>query len=152
MKIPCALVLLAAFAAAGAQQADPLKSDACGAALSQLQAARSAGAPPQRVEALRSEAAGTCLGSRMEPTRPSRVARPPIVVPPPVIEVPGQAALPAAPSPPPPPVAIDRGPAPALCDANGCWINDGTHLRQVQPALPGPRGPCSAVGALVYCP
>jgi hypothetical protein len=31
-------------------------------------------------------------------------------------------------------------------------VNDGTHLRQVQPSVVGPRGPCTTAGGAVYCP
>ena len=104
------------------------------------------------VEALRSEAAGTCLGSATPPARPGRVLQPPVVVPPPRIEVPAQAPALPAPVPAPPPVAIQRPPAPALCDAGGCWSSDGTHLQRVPPTLVGPRGLCMQQGGLLVCP
>jgi len=138
-----------------AAQQDPLKSAACGEALASLQAARAQPAASGAVEALRSAAASTCLGSAMPPTRPGRVLQAPIVVPPPQIEVPVQVAplnIPA-PVPAPPPVAIQRAPAPALCDAGGCWSGDGTHLQHVpQPTLIGPRGLCTQQGGQVFCP
>jgi hypothetical protein len=56
------------------------------------------------------------------------------------------------PLPAPPPVAIQRPPAPALCDAGGCWTNDGTHLQQLPPGQIGPRGLCTQQGGLLYCP
>ena len=146
------LLLLALPCAA---QEDPLKSPACGTALAELQAARSAGAGASRVEALRAAAAGTCLGTAAPATRPGRVLQAPIAVPPPQIEVPAHAAPPVqvpAPVPPPPPVAIQRPPSPALCDAGGCWSSDGTHLQHVPPNLYGPRGLCTQQGGLVYCP
>ena len=154
MKIARALLPLLFVALPCAAQEDPLKSAACGAALSQLQAARQRGADTGTVESLRSAAANTCLGSGTPPTRPGRVLRPPITVPPPQIEVPAQVAplqVPV-PAPAPPPVAIQRPPAPALCDAGGCWSNDGTHLQQLPPSLIGPRGLCTQQGGLLYCP
>jgi hypothetical protein len=151
MKIACALLaLLAAAATVRAQETDPLKSPACGAALATLQAARQGGG--SNVDALRSAAAGSCLGSSTVPTRPSRVLQAPVVVPAPQIELPAQ-AVPMPPAVlPPPPVAIQRPPLPATCDAGGCWSNDGTHLRHVPPNLAGPGGLCTQLGGLVYCP
>lgn len=141
-----------ALPAAG-QVSDPLKSPACGAALSSLQSARQGGAGTARVEALRSEAASTCLGSGVAPSRPSRTLQAPIVVPPPQIEVAPVPPPLAPPSLPPPPVAIERPPVPATCDPSGCWTNDGgTHLRHVPPNLVGPRGLCSTQAGVVYCP
>lgn len=151
MNIAPALLLLAALLPAAAQDGDPLKSQACGAALADLQAARAAGAGAS-VEARRAAAASACLGSTAVPTRPGRVAQPPVAVPAPQIEVPARAApLPPAAA-PPPPVAIDRPAAPATCDASGCWTNDGTHLRHVPPGQAGPRGLCTQQGGMVVCP
>lgn len=152
MKTACALLLLAALACARAQEGDPLKSSACEAALASLQSARQGGAAPASVESLRAAAANTCLGTAMRPARPSRIAQPPVVVPPPRIDLPQHAAPLPMPAPPPPPVAIDRPSAPTVCDAGGCWSNDGTHLRQVPPTLTGPRGLCTQLGGLLYCP
>jgi hypothetical protein len=145
--------LLLAFAACALHaQEDPLKSTACGNALAALQAARSAKDSAARIASLRGAAAQTCLGSSAVPTRPARVVQAPVHVPPPQIEVPmATPSLPAAIA-PPPPVAIERYPQPAVCDANGCWSNDGSHLRLVPPNLPGPGGLCTTQGGLVYCP
>jgi hypothetical protein len=153
MPIARALLPLLLLALPCAAQEDPLKSPACGEAIARLQAARSGGAEPASVEALRAAAAATCLGNASPPTRPGRVQQPPVAIPPPAIEVPAYAvpALPV-PLPAPPPVAIERPPSPALCDAGGCWTNDGTHLRHVPPNLYGPRGLCTQHGGLVYCP
>lgn len=152
MRIATALLCAAVLAGGvAAQEADPLKSAACGDALAALQAAREARAGAAQAEALRQRAARDCLGTGATPQRPGRVAQPPQTVPPPSITPPGARALPA-PVLPPPPVAIQRPPAPAHCDAGGCWVDDGTHLRHVPPALAGPRGLCSQHGGLVYCP
>ena len=151
MKFARALLPLLLLALPCAAQDDPLKSIACGTALAELQAARSTGVDADSVEALRSAAARTCLGTADPPTRPGRVLQAPIVVPPPQVEVPARAA-PPLPAPVPPPVAIQRPPVPALCDAGGCWTSDGTHLRQLTPGLYGPRGLCTQHGGLVYCP
>lgn len=152
LKTACALLLVAAWPVL-AQDADPLKSPACGAAVASLQAARAGGAEAARVEALRAAAASTCLGMATPPARPGRVAQPPLVVPPPQITPApdGVVPLPAL-SLPPPPVAIERPPTPAVCDPGGCWTNDGTHLRQLPPSQIGPRGLCTQHGGLVYCP
>lgn len=153
MKIALALLLaLAAALPVRAQQGDPLKSAACGAALADLQAARAGGAGQGQVETLRSTAAGVCLGSATLPTRPSRVVQPPVVVPPPQVEVPQRAAPWPAPVLPPPPVAIERAPLPAQCGPGGCWADDGSHLRHVPPSLVGPAGLCIQQGGQVYCP
>jgi hypothetical protein len=153
MKIALALALtLAALAPAGAQQGDPLKSEACAAALAQLNAARNAGAAAAAVQDLRAAAAGACLGTTAAPTRPSRVLQAPIVVSPTQIEVPQPVAPLAAPVLPLPPVAIQRPAVPATCDAGGCWTNDGTQLRQLPPGLAGPKGLCFPQGGMVYCP
>lgn len=155
MKI-AALVWLAAMAGgpAGAQPEDPLKSNACGAALASLQSARSVAAAAAQVESLRAAAAAACLGTAVRPSRPGRVVQAPIVVPPPQIEVaPPQEALQLPPLRlPPPPVAIERAPLPAQCDAAGCWTSGGTHLRHVPPKLAGPAGLCTQQGGAVYCP
>jgi hypothetical protein len=152
MKTALALLLASTAVTACAQAADPLKSPACGAALAGLQAARQGGADAARVEALRSSAAGICLGSATPSARPGRVARAPEVVPPPQITVPVRPAAPAAPALPPPAVAIERPALPATCDPSGCWSSDGTHLRHVAPSVPGLAGPCVAQGGVVYCP
>lgn len=150
MKIACTLLALCAAALPlHAQDADPLKSTACGTALAQLQAARQGDGG--NVAALRSAAAGACLGSAAPPTRPSRILQAPVAVPPPQIELPPRVAPLPAPVLPPPPVAIERAPLPATCDAGGCWSNGGTHLRHVPPlAVPG--GACTQQGTAVYCP
>jgi hypothetical protein len=151
MKIARVLIPLLIALPCAAQQ-DPLKSAACGEALARLQAARQQEAVAGTVEALRSAAANACLGSATPATRPGRVLQAPIVVPPPQIEVPAQAA-PLPPSlPAPPPVAIQRPPSPAVCDAGGCWSSDGTHLQMLPPTLIGPRGLCTRQGALLVCP
>jgi hypothetical protein len=147
-----ASLLLAAAAAVRAQAGDPLKSPACGAAIAQLQAARENHAAAAHVEALRSAAANTCLGQPDAPARPARSVQAPVSVPPPQVAVPSRPVPIAAPTPPPPPVAIDRPASPAICDAGGCWVNDGTHLRMVPPDLRGPTGLCSNLGGQVYCP
>lgn len=146
----CASLLLAAAVPLHAQE-DPLKSPACGAALAGLQAARESHAEVARVEALRREAANTCLGTAAIPSRPSRTVQAPIAVPPPQIEVPPSAPPLPVITPPPPPVAIERMPLPATCDGNGCWVNDGTHMRQVPPSLLGPNGMCTQQAGQVFC-
>lgn len=159
MKIACALLVLAAAslplrAQESAQESDPLKSPACGAALARLQAARAADSTSaEAVEAVRSAAATACLGSGSPPSRPGRVLQAPVAIPPTQIELPQHVAPFPAPTALPPPVAIDRPAAPALCDAAGCWADDGTHLRQVPPtSLFGPRGLCTQRAGQLFCP
>jgi hypothetical protein len=152
MHVASAFFLACVAAGAAAQAGDPLKSPACAQAIESLQSARNASASAGTVEGLRSAAADTCLGSAALPQRPSRVAQPPVAVPPPQIDLPVRVAPAAPPALAPPPVAIGRPPAPALCDASGCWANDGTHLRQVAPSLMGPGGLCTQQGALIACP
>jgi hypothetical protein len=147
------IALVATAPAFASAQEDPLKSPACGEAVARLQAARADGdRAATAVESLRAAAAQACLGSRTPPKRPSRVLRAPVVVPPPQLEVPARVAPLPPLAPLPPPVAIERTPQPSLCDAGGCWSSDGSHLQLVPPGLPGPRGPCIAQGAVVYCP
>jgi hypothetical protein len=150
--VRCLLALLCpilAAVSAAAQPFDPLKSEACGEALQRLEQAR--GAERNGVEALRSQAAQTCLGSSGPPARPSRLARPPVAVPPPLIEPPPQASsgLPDAPRLPPAPVVIERAPVITSCDAHGCWTADGARLPRAGAGL---AGPCTALGGLAYCP
>jgi hypothetical protein len=157
MRLTLALaLLLLASTAARAQEQDPLKSPACAAALQQLEAARAARDAADRIEALRGDAARTCLGLGAPPSRPGRVVQPPTTVPPPTIEVPRAGVPPAVPAPPPappPPVKVDRLPTPAQCDAGGCWVDDGSHRSYVPPSLGGPSGrPCIQQGGQVYCP
>jgi hypothetical protein len=147
MTCASTLLLLLLLAGPALAQQDPLKSEACGAALASLQGARSAGTA--NVDALRSAAASTCLGSAAVPGRPARIAQSPLVVPPPQIDVtPVRPSLPPV-SLPPPPVAIERAPGPAVCDANGCWTSGGSHLRHV-PSVPGST--CIQQGGATYCP
>lgn len=133
-------------------QDDPLKSTACDAALQQLQAARAAPGGAGQVESLRHAAARTCLGTGEPPARPGRVAQPPVVVPPPIIEPPPRTALPAGPTPLPPPVAVTRPSMVTTCDAGGCWTSDGDRLNRAGPNLLGPQGVCTVQGALAFCP
>jgi hypothetical protein len=148
MKIATPLLFLL-LCAPGLAQQDPLKSEACATALASLQAARTGGG---NVEAVRSAAASTCLGSAAVPGRPARIAQTPVVVPPPQIDIAPRAATLPPINLPPPPVAIERAPGPALCDANGCWTSGGSQLRHVPPNLVGPAGMCSQQGGAVYCP
>ena len=111
LKSACLLPVLLAAALPLHAQDDPLKSQACGAAIASLQAARQGRADAGQVEALRSQAATACLGMGSPPARPSRALQAPIQVPPPQVDVP--VAVPAIPglpalTPPPPPVAVDR--------------------------------------------
>ena len=145
-------LLIAAAGPARSQDDDPLKSPACGAAIAQLQAARGQHAAAARVEALRSAAATACLGQPDAPARPARSVQAPVSVPPPQLAPPSQPVPIGVPAPPAPPITIERPASPAVCDAGGCWVDDGTHLRRVPPDLRGPTGLCSNVGGQLYCP
>lgn len=146
------LLLALAPALVPAQEGDPLKSPACGAALASLQEARAGGAAEAAVQALRAGAARTCLGGGTAPGRAARVLYAPVAIPPPAIVPPPLAAALPPVQLPPPPVVIQRPPSPTHCDAAGCWADDGQHLRQVGPGLVGPNGLCAPQGGLVYCP
>ena len=142
-----------ACAQAAAQDGDPLKSPACGEALAALSAARAAREAPAQIEPLRARAAKTCLGTPDPPQRPPRVVQPPVAIPPPVLEPPGVGSPRITIAPPPPPVVIPRPPQVTQCDAAGCWVDDGSsRLRHLPPHQISPRGPCTVVGSLVYCP
>ena len=156
MRAPSLSALLLAAALPLQAQDDPLKSAACGAALQRLESARSDRAEAARIEALRAQAAQTCLGAPAPPARPGRVVQPPTSVPPVPLAVPraeGPAPGPAPAAAPLPPVPIERSPAPASCDGNGCWVDDGGgRLRHVPPSLVGPSGlPCQQQAGVVYC-
>jgi hypothetical protein len=152
MKTACALALALAAATAFAQADDPLKSSACAEALAGLQAARAANAGSATVETARGAAAAACLGIATLPQRPSRVLRSPESVPPPQVDLPLRVTPHPGPALPPPPVAIDRPGTAGFCDGNGCWIDGGTHLRQLGPNLMGPNGLCTQQGLLISCP
>ncbi len=150
-------ILITCLALAGpplacAQELDPLKSPACGQALQALQTARTSAsaADPATAEELRASAARICLGQPQPPLRPSRSAQPPVVAAPisSFLAAPGR----GLPVPPEPPLVLPRPMLPSLCDANGCWTNDGTHLRQVAPGALGPQGACVTRAGAVYCP
>lgn len=145
-------------APAAAQGADPLKSAACGEAVSVLEAARKAPAEPgvpgwARLEQARRSAAAACLGA---PTsgRPSGTGmRPPVAVAPIAIEPPRPAAALATPAPPGPAVAPPRAQTLDTCDGTGCWDASGRlHPHQGGVVL-GPAGrPCLPQGASLVCP
>jgi hypothetical protein len=161
--LPCILLLACAAASLAARAAEPLDSGACHEALQALQAhgqaaqaLRDKGVPDARAEALRSQAARTCLGGDGKPPPPGqRALQAPISVRP-------VAALRAqAPGPPRPSVPAVGSPAnvPANapsaltgCDSSGCWSADGVRLRRDGPFLVGPQGLCHAQGTQLVCP
>jgi hypothetical protein len=147
MKFLPLLVLACAPACVLAQAGDPLKSAACGEALSALQQAR--GEAAANVRSLREGAASICLGASPTAGRSARVLQAPVAVPPPVIAPPPAAGpLLAAPALPPPPVAIERPATVTHCDATGCWASDGQHLQHLAP----PLGLCTQQPGRVVCP
>ncbi|NML18582.1 hypothetical protein [Azohydromonas caseinilytica] len=166
-RIVFALPWLLAAGATPAQEGNALHAAECRGALAALQAQESsalAGPRPDeaaqraalvRLNAARDRAARACLQGRPDqPALPGRLAQPPLSVPPPVALTPQPAPLPPPPTgipvPPPrpaPPSAITS------CDVAGCWANDGTRLQRIGPnQLLGPRGFCTASGALLNCP
>jgi len=140
---------------------DPLRAPACREALGALERVeREAPAPPVAaasstvpvaLAAARRQAAQVCLAGPPDPPRPAQpTMRAPIAVPlatvPPArlpLSVPGPAMQVPAPR---APVTI------TACDTTGCWASDGTRLQRAGPQLLGPRGLCSAAGALLNCP
>ena len=156
----------AAAAAQGTDQAsDPMHSAECRRALDILQAQenamivphpaanpRSAPLPGSPLDAVRRNAARTCLGGNGDAPPPKTIALPPIVVSPIIVSRPAPPRpIAAAPAPSPrraePPVFI------STCDAGGCWASDGTRLIRAGANLVGPHGLCSGTaGTLLNCP
>ena len=150
-----AVLALAASAALAAPEADPLKSDACQAALAtmeQVVAEKATPGKPARVAAAREEAAGACLGRSQGRRARSGAPDPVQGVPPPVIARP--AATPAVPAiaVPAPAQGIPRPTVITTCDPAGCWDSDGRRLNNMGPLLMSPRGPCTVQGAIANCP
>lgn len=145
---------------------DPLESAACRRALDALQAQQTAlaarrpanepgqGAAPARLEALRRDAARTCLGGRAAVPAPQRLAQPPVTVPSITVNPPQlpPAPAPAAPLPTPSQGVVGPPLRVIACDATGCWASDGSRLLRAGPSLLGPRGLCSVQGTALRCP
>jgi hypothetical protein len=165
-----AVVLALASGVAAAESADGPQSAGCREALASLQARESAlrrerqpgrpssdplvRTPDAQLDALRRRAARSCLGGSGDPPPPTRSAVPPVSVGPPA-----GVSRPTAPLPVIPPEARaplpKPAPAPTMiqgCDAQGCWASDGSRLLRMGPDLLGPRGLCTAQGALLVCP
>jgi hypothetical protein len=165
--IAAALVFAPAFGLA-----DALQSPACLSALEALTqaedeahgtpgvpAAPEGGAnaprPAAALVAARRNVAQACLGTE-DTTPPRERYSPPVAV--------ERLQQPGPPSPPPGPVQrppvqpVSPAPRPdplhmtTLCDATGCWTNDGIRLQRQGPVLMGPRGPCLQIGAVLNCP
>jgi hypothetical protein len=138
--------------AAAQAQGDPLKSQACGDALSLLDQARAARSA--QADTLRHAATRACLGLAVPAgPRANRWAQDPVAVPAPLIVPPGPGAVAAPPRPIPPPVVIDRPATITSCDGNGCWTSDGTRLNRIGPQLLGPGSTaCTVQGAQAWCP
>ena len=153
-----AALALAAFAAPAfcAQEVDPLKSDACKAALTVME--RAIAQPASRVKAARvaaarEEASVACLGRSQG--RATRSGAPETVqaVPAPVIAGPATspAAAPAV-VPPQSALAIQRPTVITICDPAGCWDSEGRRLNNIGPLLMSPSGPCTVQGGVAHCP
>jgi hypothetical protein len=149
------LLLAMATAAACAAEPDPLKSEACKAALAELE--QVVGEPAsdsraRRVAQAREQAATACLGRSQGRGVRSGAPYPAQSVAPPVATVPrpSPALRPVA-----PPPAAEPAPRAAVitsCDPAGCWDSNGQRLNRMGPLLMGPRGACTAQGGLVNCP
>jgi hypothetical protein len=155
-RLLAVLVLTVAGAPAlGASGADPLKSDACKAALVELEKVANQGAAPTRSARLaqaRESAATACLGRSQGRGVRSGAPYPAQSVAPPVTSGPRpQASLPAAAA-PPAALSIQRPTVITACDPGGCWDSDGRRLNQMGPLLMSPRGPCTVQGGLATCP
>lgn len=170
------LLLYCAVAAGTAAGSEPLKTARCERALDALHQAESAiraaragrqgqggAAEPARVAevlTLRRQAAVACLlqsnapaSAPLVPLVPPARDRAPVEVTPhasPARPAAQAAPLPAAPRPGPVPVPVPA--AVTLCDANGCWTNNGTRLQRLGPGLVGPTGICTVQGTLLHCP
>ena len=133
-------------------ESDPLASDECQLARSELDTALNAAAKNRHDKAAqlaqaRQRMALACLGPASSSQAATRSRQTPLVVPP---------IVPAAPTPPvvvpPPALTVPRTSIITACDAGGCWDSDGARLQRSGPNLMGPRGPCTAQGALFNCP
>ncbi|MEW6707821.1 MAG: hypothetical protein AB1430_23500 [Pseudomonadota bacterium] len=103
----------------------------------------------QALRTARLQAARACLGGEGEAPPPAQTAVPPVQV------------KPIAPLPPASGRAVSPAPRPAAptrpmltitsCDPGGCWASDGTRLNRMGSVLVGPRGTCTAVGAVLDC-
>lgn len=163
-RIPGILAALAALAATSAW-ADPLRSPACVAALAALTLAEDAvsarpssppgGTPkppaPASLHTARRAAAEACLGGAEDMPLPAPRLRAPRAVDQPALPAPQPAleqppARTAAPAPRQAPHMI------TVCDAHGCWTNEGLRLQRQGTLLQGPRGPCLQIGAVLNCP
>ena len=140
---------------------DPSKSTACERALHQLDALQAAagrsasGAASTDLQTARRQAATACLGPAAlnTPARAGRLRVPDSVPPVPGLQPPVRPVVPAAPG------SAERAPARNAgtltltgCDTNGCWASDGTRLTRSGGLLLGPRGACTATGAVLNCP
>lgn len=156
-RIDTALIalLLLGPAAAVAQEhaADPLRSPACVAARTELEALlaqpRAAG---DRLEQARRRTARACLGASDDRARQRSGAAEAAQVVPPAIAIPRQPPAPPVLAPAPPPLSVPRPTAITICDPAGCWDSDGRRLNQIGPLLVGPGGVCSGLGGIVACP
>lgn len=103
---------------------------------------------------LKRDAARTCLGGDGSLSRePQHVGQKPISAAP-AAEPPRASGprLPSRTSSPLPPVSVPPLLSITFCDAAGCWVNDGTRLQRIGPALIGPTGFCSVHGSVLSCP
>jgi hypothetical protein len=160
---PALLLLCLAASAARAADADP-QSNACQRALAALQAreaelaaaartdAPSSTPTDARWQALRGQAARTCLGHNSAASAaPGRLAQPPVAVPP-VLVPPAPAESAQRRAPLPAPVPGYRPPVTVMsCDPLGCWTSDGARLPHTGRNPLDARVRCSVQGRVVVC-
>lgn len=152
LAAPVALLLFApALAVAQHGAADPLRSPACVAARTELEALlaqpRAAG---ERLEQARRRTARACLGASHDGARQRSGAPEPPQVVPPAMAIPRQPATPPVLA--PAPLSVPRPTVITTCDPAGCWDSEGRRLNQIGPLLVGPGGVCSGLGGIVACP
>jgi hypothetical protein len=160
---PAFFLLCLAASAARAADADP-QSNACQRALAALQAreaelaaaartdAPSSTPTDARWQALRGQAARTCLGrDSAASAAPGRLAQPAVVVPP-VVVPPAETAQRRVPAPLPAPSPSYKPPVTVMsCDPLGCWTSDGARLPHTGRNPLDARVRCSVQGRVVVC-
>lgn len=143
--------------AASPPGADPLHSDECLAARSELERAlaeppASMQLHPQRLARARRQAGAACLGRDSSGRERSGAPEPAQSVPAPIISArPAQPPAPAA-VPPQPPLSIPRPAVITTCDPAGCWDSEGHRLNNMGPLIVGPRGLCTLQAGQLNCP
>ena len=153
--VATALLLAAGAPAFGAAGPDPLKSDACKAAIVALEQVAGENASATRAARLaqaRENAATVCFGRGSDRGTRSGAPYPAQSVSPSATSAPRSLPSPPAVAPAPPAPPAPRPAVITTCDPAGCWDSDGRRLNQMGPLLMSPRGPCTPQGGLANCP